>query len=119
VILRGSHVLGQVDVAGHDQPLFPSAEAVRAYLLQMPVRYIVLNNPPFEYSYQAQIESAVTGDPQHFHRIARIPVVDTRDRGRAELRIFENPAGRDHHPGVVRTPLGYDAGRRVLEYQWK
>ena len=119
VILRGTHVLGQVDVAGYDQPLFPSAEAVRSFLLQMPVRYVVLNSPPYEFSYQTFIEEAVTGDPQDFQLIARVPVVDTRDRRSAELLIYENPAGRDHHPAIVRTPLGYDAGRRVLEYQWK
>lgn len=119
VILRGTHVLGRVDVLGHDQPLFSSPEAVRSFLLEMPVRYIVLNNPPFEFSYQELVQAAVTGDPQDFHLISSVPVLDTRDQRSAELLIYENPAGRDHHPTVVRTPLGYDAGRRMLEYRWK
>jgi hypothetical protein len=119
VILRGSHVLAEVDSAGDDRPLFQSAEAMRTYLLQMPVRFVILGSPPYAFSYQTLIESAVTGDPGDFHLIAKVPIVEQPNGQIGELRIYENPAGRDHHPSIVRTPLGYDAGRRVLEYRWK
>jgi hypothetical protein len=121
VILRGSHVLAIMDTNEKtDQPLFHSAEAVRAYLLQMPVRFVVLNSPPYDYSFQTLIDSAVTGDPQAFRQIATIPIViQPGNKTVGQLRIFENPAGRDRHPSVVQTRLGSIAGGRILEYHWK
>lgn len=51
VILRGTHVLADVDADRRDQPLFTSPEAVRAYLLQMTVRFVVLGSPPYKFSF--------------------------------------------------------------------
>jgi Dolichyl-phosphate-mannose-protein mannosyltransferase len=119
VILRGSHVLTEIDSMGHDKPLLQSSKALRTYLLQMPVRYIVLSDPPYDFSFQALAESAVAGDPSDFHLIARVPIFEQPKGQIGGLRIYENPAGRDRHPSIVRTPLGYDAGRRILEYRWK
>jgi len=119
VILRGSHVLADIDSAKHETPFFHSAEAVRSYLLSMPVRFVVLASPPFDYTYQSLIESAVTGDPQDFHLIATVPVEEQPDGPKSEVRIYENPAGREHHPVVVYTRLGSYAGGRQLEYHWR
>jgi hypothetical protein len=119
VILRGSHVLSEIDAAGNDTPRFQSADALRAYLLQMPVRYIVLSSPPYSFSYQTLVNTAVSGDPADFHLLAQVPILRQPDGRIGELRIYENPAGRDRHPSVVTTPMGYDAGRRMLEYHWK
>jgi hypothetical protein len=119
VILRGSHVLSEIDAAGNDLPRFQNPEALRAYLLQMPVRYIVLSNPPYSFNYQTLIDTAVTGDPADFHLLAQLPIVKQPDGLVGQLRVYENPAGRDRHPSIVTTPMGYDAGRRMLQYQWK
>jgi hypothetical protein len=119
VMLRGSHVLTEIDSTGKDKPLFQSSDAVREYLLQMPIRYVVLSDPPFDFSFQALVDSAVIGDPTDFHLIAKVPIVEQPGGQIGRLRIYENPAGRSRHPSIVRTPLGYDAGRRILEYQWK
>lgn len=119
VILRGSHVLADIDAAKHETPFFYSADAVRSYLLSMPVRFVVLSSPPFDYSYQALMEAAVTGDPQDFHLIATVPIEEQPGGPASEVRIYENPAGREHHPDVVKTRLGSYAGGRLLEYHWR
>lgn len=120
VILRGTHVLADVDADRKDVPLFTSPEAVRAYLLEMPVQFVVLGSPPYDFAFLPLIEKAVTDDPQDFHLIAQVPLVaEPGGHVTGNLRIFENPAGRDHHPSVVRTRLGSYAGRRILEYHWK
>ncbi len=119
VILRGSHVLTQIDSGGEDKPIFENPDELRSYLLAMPVRYVVLSDPPYDFSFQPLIDSAVTGDPWDFHLIARFPPIVQPHGQTGGLRIYENPAGRYRHPAIVRTPMGYDAGRRVLEYHWK
>ena len=125
VILRGTHVLASVDSAGNDRPRFQSPDAIRNYLLQMPVRFVVLSSPPYDFSYQGMVESAVLGDPGDFRLLATVPIQEQSGGQKqptgqiGELRIYENPEGRDHRPSVVRTPLGFDAGRRVLEYRWR
>jgi hypothetical protein len=119
VILRGSHVLADIDAEKHETPFFHSADAVRSYLLSMPVRFVVLHSPPFDYSYQSLIEGAVTGDPEDFHLIATVPIKQQPDGPASEVRIYENPAGREHHPDVVKSRLGSYAGGRLLEYHWR
>lgn len=120
VILRGTHVLADVDAARKDQPLFTSAEAVRTYLLQMPVRFIVLGSPPYDFAFLPLLDKAVTDDPKDFHLIAQVPLVaEPSGKPIGALRIFENPAGRNHHPAIVQTRLGSYARRRILEYHWK
>jgi hypothetical protein len=126
VILRASHVFMQMDSLGNCFPLFTSAEAMRTYLLELPVRFVVLGNQPFACRFgdrnaeQANgwINRAVMQDPADFKLIATFPILE-KDRGQIdELRIYENPAGRIRHPSIVQTPLGLDAGGRVLEYRW-
>jgi hypothetical protein len=118
VILREDHIVGNVSSAG-DSPL-QSSEAMRRYLLTMPVRFIVLDSPPHGAGYINLVESAVSGDPQDFHLIARVPIiVHPTEKPLGELRIFENPAGRDRHPSVVRTRIGSWGGGGVLEYHWQ
>lgn len=121
VILRGSHVLADLSMEEKaEEPLYNSADDVRAYLLRLPVRFVVVSSPPYQYRFQALIDSAVSGDPQDFQEIARIPiVVEPEGITLRELRIYENPAGRDHHPDTVQTRMGAIGGRRVLEYHWK
>jgi hypothetical protein len=119
VILRGSHVLADIDGSNHETPFFRSADEVRSYLLSMPVRFVVLSGLPFDYSYQSLIEAAVTGDPKDFHLIATVPIEAPTSGATGEVRIYENPAGREHHPEVVQTRLGSYAGGRVLQYHWR
>jgi 4-amino-4-deoxy-L-arabinose transferase-like glycosyltransferase len=119
VILRGTHVLADIDNQHRETLRIASAEAVRSYLLGMPVRFVVLSSPPFRYSYQALVEAAVTGDPKDFQLVATVPIVHRSGGSADAVRIYENPAGRDRHPEVVRTPLGSYAGGRVVEYRWK
>jgi hypothetical protein len=120
VILRGSHVLADVNTNDdHETPFFHSAEEVRSYLLSLPVRFVVLCGPPFTFGYQSFVEAAVTGDPKDFHLVATVPVEEFPGVPAGKVRIYENPAGRDHHPDAVRTRLGSYAGGRVLEYQWR
>jgi hypothetical protein len=120
VILRGSHVLADVDTNDdHETQFFHSAEEVRSYLLSMPVRFVVLCGPPFTFGYQSLMEAAVTGDPKDFHLMATVPVEEVPGVPAGRVRIYENPAGRDRHPDVVRTRLGSYAGGRELEYRWR
>ncbi len=119
VILRATHVLADIDNQHRETLRIASAEAVRSYLLAMPVRFVVLSRPPFRYSYQGLVEAAVTGDPKNFHLVATVPVLRRSGGAVDEIRIYENPAGWDHHPEAVRTPLGSYAGGRVLEYRWR
>jgi hypothetical protein len=80
----------------------------------------VLSSPPLDFSFQRLVDEAVANDPADFHLIATVPLT-VRSSGKpgGALRIYENPAGRDRHPSVVQTHMGYEAGRRMLEYQWK
>jgi len=119
VILRATHVLADIDNQHRETLRIGSAEAVRSYLLGMPVRFVVLSSPPFRYSYQGLVEAAVTGDPKDFQMVATLPVTKRSGEVVDEVRIYENPAGREHHPEVVRTPLGSYAGGRVVEYRWQ
>jgi hypothetical protein len=124
VMLRGTHVLADIDNEHRETLRVGSAEEIRTYLLAMPVRFVVLSSPPFRYSYQALIETAIAGDPKDFHLLATVPVSRLNGGHVAgpqpdQLRIYENPAGRDHHPEVVRTQLGSYAGGRIVEYIWR
>jgi hypothetical protein len=121
VILRDDHIVGNGSSGGEDDrtPL-QSPEAMRRYLLSMPVRFIVLDSAPHDTAYLNLVESAVSGDPQDFHLIATVPlVVQPTGKRLGELRIFENPNGRDHHPSVVRMRVGEWGGSGVLEYHWQ
>ena len=119
VILRADHVLLQVDDEGNCQTRLDGVDAVRSYLLQMPVRFAVLGGPTDPCGYQPVIDKAVAGDPGDFHLIATVPIVE-RGEGQFDLiRIYENPAARTRHPSVVRTPMGLDGGSRVLAYRWR
>jgi hypothetical protein len=119
VLLRGTHVLAEIDAQGNDTSRFQNASTLRNYLLQMPVRYIVLGSPPYDFAYQSVLDSVMSGNPHDFRLIGKFPFVDQPLGQTGELRVYENPAGRDRHPSVVSTPLGYDAGRRTVEYHWK
>jgi len=119
VILRGTHVLADIDNQHRETLRIATAKDVRSYLLGMPVRFVALSSPPFRYSYQALVEAAVTGDPKDFRLVATVPIVKRSGGTVDAIRIYENPAGREHRPEVVRTPLGSYAGGRVLEYWWK
>jgi Dolichyl-phosphate-mannose-protein mannosyltransferase len=120
VILRDDHIVGNVSPAGDDLSPIQSPEAMRLYLLTMPVRFIVLDSPPHATPYLDLVESAVSGDPQDFPVIATVPiVVRPTEASLGELRIFENPAGGDHHPSVVRMRVGAWGGGGILEYHWK
>jgi hypothetical protein len=120
VILRDDHIVGNVSPAGGDLSPLQSPEAMRRYLLTMPVRFIVLDSPPHSAAYLNLLESAVSGAPRDFHLIATVPIiVHPTDKRFGELRIFENPAGRDRHPSVVRTRIGSWGGGGILEYHWK
>lgn len=120
VILRASHDLADLDSAKREtRVLMTTPEEVRSYLLKMPVRFIVLDSPPFTYSYQALIDAAVTGDPEDFHLIGKFPIGLLPGDQFAEVRLYENPAGRDHHPDIIQTRLGQYAGGRVLTYHWR
>jgi hypothetical protein len=120
VILRDDHIVGNADSTGGDLSPLQSPEAMRLYLLTMPVRFVVLDSPPHGTAYVNLVESAVSGDPQDFHLIATVPiVVRPGEKSLGELRIFENPAGRDRHPSVVRMRVGGRGGGEVLEYHWK
>jgi hypothetical protein len=126
VILRANHVFMRTDSLGNCFPLLTSAEAMRTYLLQLPVRFVVLSNQPFGCRFgdgnadQANrwINRAVTEDPVDFKLVATFPILE-KDHGQTdELRLYENPTGRIRHPRIVQTPLGLDARGRVLEYRW-
>ncbi len=118
VILRGDHVFVEMDEQqAYYQPQFTTADAIRRYLLSFPVRYVVLPDPPFEYPFQKLLDEAVTGDAKDFHLVGRMPVSDTFNGGQI-VRIYENPAGSDHHPEALRIPLGPQASFKMLEYRW-
>ncbi len=120
VILRASHDLADLDGAKHEtRLLMTTPEQVRSYLLKMPARFVILDSPPFEYRFEALIDTAVTGDARDFHLLGTFPIA-VRPGGRIQLlRLYENPAGRDHHPDTIQTRLGQYAGGRMLTYRWQ
>jgi Dolichyl-phosphate-mannose-protein mannosyltransferase len=127
VILRASHVFVEQDSLGNCRPLFRGADAMRTYLLQMPVRFVVLSNQPVTCRFGDRngdqvndgINGAVTGDPADFKLVATVSILKRNVGQVDQLRVYENAAGRTHHPSVVETPTGLDASGRVLVYHWQ
>ncbi len=118
VILRGTHMLNTMQVKGVYQPVMHSADEVRNYLLAMPVRFVVLDQPPFDDAYQYLVDSAVVGDPADFRLLARVPIKNETGRKLDELRIYENMKAGGRHPSEIGIPLGFDGAKRVIEFHW-
>jgi len=119
LILRADHIFAQMDPEqGYYQAVFSRPEEIRSYLLQMPVRFVVLSRPSPRFPYQQLMEEAVVGDPQDFQLTAQFSIIDPLN-GNQLFRVYENPAGRDHRPSVVHIPVGPQAGFRTLDYLWQ
>jgi hypothetical protein len=118
VVLRASRVLAGNSWSGmHYRPLFPDADAVAKYLLDLPVHYILLDDTQHMPSGEL-LDQAIRTDPRDFALLGRFPI-HSRGKLTSEVRVYENRAAGERHPAVIRVPLDLERGGRVLEYRWK
>jgi len=118
VMLRGTHMLNASDEKGVYRPILHSPEQVRSYLLAMPVQFVVLGRPPFDNAYQTLVDSAVVGDPADFRLLSTVPIKNEAGETLDALRIYENVQAGNRHPSKIEIPLGFDGGKRVIEFHW-
>jgi hypothetical protein len=118
IVLRASRLLAETSWSGlHYTPRFADAPAVGKYLVDLPVRYILLDDTQ-PTPYGKLLDDAIRADPDGFALLGRFPI---RGDGRlfGEVRVYENRRAGDRRPAVVRVALGLERGARVLEYHWK
>jgi hypothetical protein len=120
IVLRASRVLAESSWSGRRyRPLFADADEVRKYLMDLPVRYILLDNSMKPLPFETLVDEAVRASPQDFALLGRFPI---RRSGRGylgEVRVYENRSAGERRPFVVRVRLGLDRGGRTLAYRWK
>jgi 4-amino-4-deoxy-L-arabinose transferase-like glycosyltransferase len=146
IVLEASHVLAEASWFGrHYRALFADADEVRKYLMDLPVRYILLDDswkpmmsarqldkldktvPPSwgriqpdngSMSFAEQLDETVSASPQDFALLGRFPIHGS-GRYLGEVRVYENLRAGERRPAVVRVRLSLDRGGRTLEYRWK
>jgi hypothetical protein len=119
IVLRADHAFVESSWSGaRYHPLFFNADEVRKYLMDLPVRYILLDDSWTRRPFEKLVDEAVRADPQDFALLARFQV---RRSGLniGEVRVYENRGAGDRRPAVVRVRLGIERGGRTLEYHWK
>jgi hypothetical protein len=119
IVLRADHAFVESSWSGaRYHPLFFDADEVRKYLMDLPVRYILLDDSWTRRPFQKLVDEAVRSSPNDFALLARFPIRKSgEDIG--EVRIYENRGAGDRRPAVVRVRLGIERGGRTLEYHWK
>jgi hypothetical protein len=118
IVLRASRVLAENSWSGmHYRPRFPDADAVAKYLMDLPVRYILLDDSE-RLPYGALLDQAIRADPRNFALLGRFPI-HSYGRLLGEVAVYENRAAGDRRPAVVRVPLDLERGSRVMEYRWR
>jgi hypothetical protein len=119
IVLRASRVLSESWWSGRRyRPLFANANEVRKYLMDLPVRYILLDNSMHLLPSEKLVDEAIRASPQDFALLGRFPI-HRSGRYLGEVRVYENRAAGERRPAVVRVRLGLDRGGRTLEYHWK
>src|SRR5208283_3326690 len=120
IVLRASRVLAESSWSGRRyRPLFADADQVRQYLMDLPVRYILLDDSTEPLPFQKLVDEAIRGSPRDFLLLGRFPI---RSSGRGylgDVRVYENRGAGERRPAVVRVRLGLERGGRTLEYRWK
>jgi hypothetical protein len=118
VMLRASHALAESTWGGHHySALLPDADSVRKYLMDLPVRYILLDDTAST-PYGELLAGAIAGSPRDFAELGQFPI-HSMGRLIGAVHVYENLAAGGRRPAVVRVPLGLERGARVLEYRWK
>jgi len=119
IVLEASRVLVEASWFGnHYRPLFGDADEVRKYLVDLPVRYILLDDSWKSWPFEKLLDEAIRANPQDFALLGRFPIHGS-GRYVGEVRVYENLSAGERRPAVVRVHLGLDRGGRTLEYRWK
>lgn len=119
IVLEASRVLVEASWFGnHYRPLFGDADEVRKYLVDLPVRYILLDDSWKPWPFEKLLDEAIRANPQDFALLGRFPIHGS-GRYLGEVRVYENLRAGERRPAVVRVHLGLERGGRTLEYRWK
>lgn len=120
IVLRASRLLAESWWSGRRyRPLFADADQVKKYLMDLPVRYILLDDSMPPLPFQKLVNDAIRASPQDFALLGRFPI---RRSGRGylgDVRLYENRGAGERRPDVVRVRLGLDRGGRTLEHRLK
>ncbi|MGD0201031.1 MAG: hypothetical protein ABSD27_09825 [Bryobacteraceae bacterium] len=103
----------------HYRPLFAAADEVRKYLLDLPVRYILLDDSMKPWPLEKLLDETIRASPQDFALLGRFPIQRSDRAYLGEIRVYENRSAGERRPSVVRVRLGLERGGRTLEYRWK
>jgi hypothetical protein len=120
VVLRGSRVLAESNWDGYRyRPLFRDAGAVYQYVVELPVRYIIIQSSARIPPECRLLEEAVRSHSEEFRWIGRFPLSGIGHERWDEIRVYENLLAGDRRPPVIRTRLGLNRNGRILEYRWR
>jgi hypothetical protein len=120
VVLRASRLLAESSWVGmHYRPLFADAGQVRSTLLELPVRYILLDDSMDPLPDQRLLNEAISGSPADFVLLGRFPIRSSTRGVLGDVRVYENRSAGTRRPAVVRVRLGLDRGGRTLQYRWR
>jgi hypothetical protein len=118
IVLRASQVFAESSWSGaRYRPLFADADEVRKYLMDLPVRYILLNDSWKHWPFEELVDEAIRASPQDFALLGRFPIHKS-GLYFGEVRVYENRRAGERRPAVVQVRLGLERGR-TLEYRWK
>jgi hypothetical protein len=120
VVILASHALAVSTWSGYRYRLvFPDAPALKSYLMDLPVRYIVLDASEPMQPHTKLLAEVIRSDPEDFHLLGDFPLRNQNGEARGSLLVYENGKAGDRHPAVVRVRLGLDLGARIMEYHWR
>lgn len=119
IVLRASSLLAESSWSGSRyRSLFTSADEVGKYLMDLPVRYVLLDDSTAPWPFQKLVDEAIRASPRDFALLGRFPI-HRSGRYLGEVRVYENRGAGERRPAVVRVRLGLERGGRSLEYRWK
>jgi hypothetical protein len=120
VVLRASRVLAESNWNGlRYRPFFSDAGEVYKYVVELPVRYIVIESSATIPPEGRLLEEAVRSHSEEFRWIGRFPLSGAGHERWDEIRVYENLLAGDRRPPVIRTRLGLNRDGRILEYRWR
>jgi hypothetical protein len=120
IVLRASRVLAESSWSGaHYRQLFGNADEVRKYLMDLPVRYILLDDSMDPLPFEKLLDEAIRASPRDFALLGRFPIHRSGSGDLGEVRVYQNLGAGERRPAVVRVRLGLNRGGRTLEYRWK
>jgi hypothetical protein len=119
IVLRASRVLSESSWSGRNyRPLIADADGVGEYLMELPVRYILLDSSIHLLPSEKLVDEAIRANPLDFALLGRFPI-HRSGLYLGEVRVYENRRAGNRRPAVVRVRLDLERGGRTLEYRWK